>query len=202
MVELSAFLVAGGTVEGFRIGQEIEVGFEVPRSGFEIGFDAVELLADSGALALDVGQPCADLFFGDGAVGGEIKKVLFLGVAFFQCGGKLLLEEQVGGFLLAKGFSDACPGEVEEVWRELEFAIFTGHGVFEPGGADVAAGTVFDCSAGAEEVKVFVAAAADGALDDHAVDDAALVAVVAVQRALEVVLVHASAFPCHPAAVQ
>lgn len=40
-----------------------------------------------------------------------------------------------------------CPGEVEEVRRELEFAVFTDHGAFEPGGADVAAVAVLDCAA-------------------------------------------------------
>lgn len=55
-------------------------------SGFQIGFDAVELLADPGALALDVGQSCADLVLGYGAVGGEIEQVLFFGVAVLQRG--------------------------------------------------------------------------------------------------------------------
>ncbi|MCX2746245.1 hypothetical protein OOZ51_00260 [Arthrobacter sp. MI7-26] len=174
----------------------------MPCSGFEVGFDAVELLADPGALAFNFGQACADLVLGDCAVGGEIKQVLFLGVAFLQGGGKLLLEEQIGGFLFAEGLADPGPGEVDKVWRELELAVFTDHGVFESCGADVAGGAVLDCSAGAEEVEVFVAASADGALDDHAVDDASFVAVVAVQGAFEVVLVHAAPFPGHPAAVQ
>ncbi|WP_437770501.1 hypothetical protein [Arthrobacter sp. KNU40] len=170
-------------------------------SGFEIGLDAVQLLPHSRSLALDLGQPGADLLLGDGAVSGEIEQVLFLGVAFVERGGKLLMEEQICGFLFAEGLADARAGEIDEGRRELELAVFTDHGIFEPGAADMAAGAVFDCAAGAEEVKVFIAPASDGALDDHAVDDAALVAVVTVQGAFEVVLVDPATFPGRPAAV-
>jgi hypothetical protein len=77
------------------------------RSRVQIGFDAVELLTDPGALALDVGQSCADLVLGYRAVSGEIKQVLFFGVAVLQRGCQLLLKEQIGGLFFAEGFADS-----------------------------------------------------------------------------------------------
>lgn len=47
LVELAAFLVAGGAIQRFRGGEQVKVCFQVPCPGVKVGLDVAQLLPDA-----------------------------------------------------------------------------------------------------------------------------------------------------------
>jgi len=120
LVQESALVVAATKVQGMRVGEQREAGFDEPGIVDKVVVGDTEALGQAFTFALDLAQLLPDLGLRDGAVGSQVDQVGLLGVKPAQLVGQLTLEQPSRGVGVVECRGDVVAYVGDELFVETQ----------------------------------------------------------------------------------